>query len=258
MNLKLVTFTGADDSISPEALAQVSKKYPFVEWGILVSERLQMPSGGKAARFPSLPWIEHFARVAQANDLKVAMHLCGRGLRALMIGETDSLYIYAGLIKVAQRIQLNFHAEPVRWNSEAFGKAVAGWPHQFIFQQDGRNGWLLNAALSMSGLSNAVPLFDLSHGAGVYPSKWPLPDFQSPLYGYAGGIGPDNVIQALNEIGGVLPDESAMWIDMETKVRSDDDQTFEITKVVNVLEQVQRDRRRWSRWGLEEELCKAQ
>jgi hypothetical protein len=88
-----------------------------------------------------------------------------------------------------------------------------------------------------------VPLFDSSDGRGISPEKWPTPEGWSKEYGYAGGIGPDNVWQALYEIqkaiaqyvrDGYVP----FWIDMETKVRSDD--KFSLVKVNYVLAACQR------------------
>lgn len=53
MILDRVTITGADDSISPSGLLPLTKKYPFVEWGILVSvTKIGVP------RYPTWAWIE--------------------------------------------------------------------------------------------------------------------------------------------------------------------------------------------------------
>lgn len=35
--IKLITMTGADDSIRPQDLLPISEKFPRVEWGILLS-----------------------------------------------------------------------------------------------------------------------------------------------------------------------------------------------------------------------------
>jgi phosphoribosylanthranilate isomerase len=54
--------------------------------------------------------------------------------------------------------------------------------------------------------------------------------------GYAGGIGPENVIEILKKIGDVAG-ETPFWIDMESRVRDDQDR-FDITKAESVLDQV--------------------
>ena len=60
-------------------------------------------------------------------------------------------------------------------------------------------------------------LFDRSEGAGRSAfDEWPAPP-NGDRYGYAGGIGPDNVCQAIataNARGG------AYWLDMEARVRT--------------------------------------
>ena len=37
MKLTKVTLTGADDFTDPKRLIEISREYPFVEWGILFS-----------------------------------------------------------------------------------------------------------------------------------------------------------------------------------------------------------------------------
>ena len=47
MKLQYVTMTGADESVDPKALIELSKEFPFVEWGILIGSQSGM-------RFPSV------------------------------------------------------------------------------------------------------------------------------------------------------------------------------------------------------------
>ena len=73
-------------------------------------------------------------------------------------------------------------------------------------------------------------LFDASGGRGIEPFRWPV----SPVsirFGFAGGIGPDNLVEVLRDIG---PREAPFWIDMESGVRTDD--RFDLAKVRAVLE----------------------
>ena len=53
MSLELVSLTGADDHVAPEALAALSAQYPFVEWAILY-----FPEKDGTPRNPSAPWRE--------------------------------------------------------------------------------------------------------------------------------------------------------------------------------------------------------
>ena len=75
-------------------------------------------------------------------------------------------------------------------------------------------------------------LHDLSGGKGKVPPFRPVQAPLAPLVGYAGGIGPDNVIQVLSEI-----DAHTFWIDMETKIRNDDD-WLDLDKCESVCKQI--------------------
>ena len=77
---------------------------------------------------------------------------------------------------------------------------------------------------------NAVALFDHSGGKGRVPRHWtPIPH-QEVFTGYAGGLGPDNLADELKRIHDAVG-EATIWIDLETKVRSDDDKVFDLDKV---------------------------
>jgi phosphoribosylanthranilate isomerase len=69
-------------------------------------------------------------------------------------------------------------------------------------------------------------LFDRSGGL------WPPHPGGDRLVGYAGGIGPDNVADVLEQIGATGP----YWIDMESGVRTDD--RFDLGKCRRVCEAV--------------------
>jgi len=64
-------------------------------------------------------------------------------------------------------------------------------------------------------------LVDESKGTGILPERWPVPPTDYSI-GYAGGIGPDNikfVLETIQEV--VVPhDREDIWIDMETRLRS--------------------------------------
>jgi hypothetical protein len=52
--------------------------------------------------------------------------------------------------------------------------------------------------------------------------------------GYAGGIGPDNIAEQMSKVNFIVNDVDT-WIDMETKVRSCNDQQFDIVLVEKCL-----------------------
>jgi hypothetical protein len=226
MKLDRVTITGADDSIAPAHLPALTRKYPFVEWGILFSGSRQ-----GTPRYPSATWLGALAEHAFNVEMDLSAHLCGRWVRDLVLkGEFSFKDEYNSLWPIFQRLQLNFHGQ--------FHKACLGFRQQlalcrekeFVLQHDGVND---ETILTLGAMLPVVPLFDRSGGAGVIPKDWPKPIWK--YCGYAGGLGPENIVDEIRRIGEVVGD-SRIWIDMETRVRSSDDAQFDLEKVERCLQ----------------------
>lgn len=231
MKLKTVTMTGADDRTQIKELVKISKEYPFVEWGVLLSK-----SQEGSNRFPSRKWIVSLNEEINYNEIDIPVqtsaHLCGRWVRDLLKGEINCEYF--GL-ELFDRVQLNFHSERHNFSKNVFVKALKKLQDSYrtiIFQLDNVNNNLLEKVIE-SGIP-AQGLFDKSGGAGIVPSLWPAPSGHFEC-GYAGGLGPDNLRQELERIND-MAGESQIWIDMETKVRSNHDMDFDLDKVVKCLE----------------------
>ncbi|NJL77371.1 MAG: hypothetical protein HC892_22405 [Saprospiraceae bacterium] len=79
-----VTITGADDSISPAALIPLTEKYPFVEWGILVSRR-----NFGSNRFPSKNWLALLEK--DHPEIKLSCHFCGDYVREILLGNYEPI-----------------------------------------------------------------------------------------------------------------------------------------------------------------------
>jgi len=226
-------------------LSVLSAEFPFVEWGILVSENntAGILSGPAIPRFPSVDWITSLCRHAEEHRMALSLHVCGRWVRELLLGR---IHIPPALTsQIFERIQLNFHAENTPCNAPKLLRALLEiGPQQFIFQVDGanRNEHLeaLYGENDIVGFDDAVPLFDISGGAGVVPSEWPKPQYMADdvnyvYHGYAGGLGPNNLETQLPLIARAAGD-CRIWIDMETKVRSNNDKLFDLEKVRRCLE----------------------
>lgn len=258
MNLDRVTITGADDSIDPQELARLAKDFPFVEWAILLSSSQE---GGP--RFPSLDWMLTLQEVAKLTPMRLAGHLCGRWVRDLCLGGRVFELERAAIARMFQRIQINFHGERHRVSDLVFAHSLKVWERdEYVIQFDNVNNETL-AMLNSHGV-RAVPLFDLSSGAGVEPASWPAP--VGDYCGYAGGLHPDKIGQQLMDIeraagrcetclgsrkvsnlSGRPQDRvtcwdckgsgggARVWIDVETHVRSDGDQQFDLQKVRQFL-----------------------
>lgn len=247
--LKRVTLTGADDSVEPDQLAVLSADFPFVEWGILAHQATnRLPPHEWAPRWPSRDWIINLQSIVKNDSpLHLSLHLCGHWVRELLLGRD---HVPPQLYDQFQRVQLNFHAENTPCDKAAFYNALAAIPgkRSWIFQIDESGGNEHMSSLweeidRVEGRHlDTVPLFDVSGGAGIVPDEWPKPyymltDEDYVLHGYAGGLGPDNVLAELNRIKAVAG-RCNIWIDMETKIRSKSDSVFDLNKCRSVLEQV--------------------
>jgi hypothetical protein len=241
VNLDRVTITGADDSIDPKDLIALAHAHHYVEWGILVSAK---HSG--SPRFPTNNWVwalaEANAQQYIGQRLKLALHVCGRWTRQLLNGQNDLLrewapaHLVGGPGHIFQRMQLNFHRElqtpAVDAAASFFTQRFQG--QQIIVQMDGTANEQILPELKLRGV-NAVPLFDLSGGDGIVPQEWPLPIYGVGYHGYAGGLGPENLERELERIG-QASEAARIWVDMETKVRSNGDKQFDLDKVRRCLE----------------------
>jgi len=237
MPLNCVTMTGADDKTNPHDLVDLWEAYPFVEWAILVGSHVR-------ERFPSVEWIHRLvkAREETGNRMSLSLHVCGQFLREIVAGRS-SLDVYLGpQLAAFQRVQLNWHGEQ---QPSGTGENVLaafcelgnhGWDPQLIFQLDGVN----DSLRAPSGRRFACAgLFDRSHGAGVLPGEWPETLADVPC-GWAGGLGPHNLEAELPKIAAKTWPVMDWWVDMETKIRTDDGAEFDLRRVAECLDIAER------------------
>ena len=139
-----------------------------------------------------------------------------------------------------KRFQINFSHEVDRLKDEDVCAFLLGLQEpglkmgqHIILQVQDVNHIVVSAA---DTVNNIAPLYDISGGHGVLPDKWP--DFFSlKRCGFAGGLSPENVAEVLEKLENNIPEFA--WIDVESKVRSEDDQKFDLDKVQQFLENAQ-------------------
>lgn len=232
MKLKYVTMTGADDGTDITHLLELSKEFPFVEWGLLVSTKTDY-----RPRMPSPQWIYQLLTAAEFDDINLSLHICGKPVRDMLMGVFHERLTWL-LSERFQRFQINTHAEKHEWDYNGI-TLIRSFGLKPIFQIDGINESLFDECCE-DNVPQLQAIFDLSHGAGVLPKSWPK------VYGednngdeihctYAGGLGPENLSEQLKRIADVAG-ENTVSIDMETRVRSNNDQTFDLSKVRKCLE----------------------
>lgn len=230
MKLKYVTITGADDKTSHEAMIEISKKYPFVEWGILFSPNNSFP------RYPSMDWVKELKRKAEEareNGIKMnfSAHLCGKYTREMIEKGTNDL-VQENLKDVGslfQRVQLNFNAErkDVHQGFYDFINKYSSDTLSFILQNNKANTVVIDRVIKEK--IKVDLLWDSSGGRGVVIQEWALPNV-GIFTGYAGGLSPDNIAEKLEK----FKCDVKVWIDTESGVRTDD--FLDLTKVEKFLE----------------------
>lgn len=205
---EFITFTGADDLTCSQGMFALSRQYP-IEWGILFSSKRQ----GVDPRYPGG---EALSRFLWTGGIKLSAHLCGAYTDSIMAGE-PIIDIPADLGHFS-RIQIN-HADPL--------------PTRII---DFRNGWGKMRCIAQARGEDFPTdtsidwLCDASGGRGMARTSWPK--HPGRMVGYAGGMNPVNVREAIHVIGADGP----YWIDMESGVRTDD--RFDLAKCRAVCEAV--------------------
>lgn len=225
MIIDTCTITGLDDAVFDfQRITELSRLYPFLEWALLHS----FSQSGKP-RFPSQEWITQFHQACP--DIRKSIHLCHESLLAFMNGDPAVMEI----IQSYSRVQLNigFGVDTKKINALALAAQIVAHPSKiFVLQHNDRTQHVLEL---MKDIKNVAVLFDSSAGTGQSPFTWPSP-LPGRLCGYAGGIGPDNVEQVLGTLANACKAGTITWIDMESRIRTNDRLDFD--KVQSVAETV--------------------
>lgn len=233
-----VTLTGADDGIKPYDLLELSIKFPFVEWGILydgIRSRRRFPSWGWLAKLNAV-----YNTSVNHTKMNLSLHLCDSALKSLIeTGQcVERVHTAEGCFDkcMFSRIQLNFHGVKTKISHLLTYNSYNDDNNQnkeIIVQLDNVNDFVLSVLLYDK--FNASGLYDMSHGAGIKPNKWPIPNPNWKV-GYAGGLGPDNVVEEVRKIKTIVGEQD-FWIDMETNLRTEIriGDVFDLDKCYKVL-----------------------
>jgi len=239
MKLSKITITGADDNCTHIGLFEISKLYPIVEWAFLLSRK----QSGKN-RFPSIDWLQMLVQIHSVNvvqhgpQMHYAGHLCGSYVDQILMGDISFVSEIGAVWHLLDRIQINTAGEKRPFHRAKLIAALQEFPDkEYIFQYDKANEEMQTFIFAEAAALNVKTsiLFDKSYGTGQVPDDWPAP-LSFGNCGYAGGLGPDNILQELERIS-QKSGFREIWIDMETKVRSADNKILDLQKVTEVLRQ---------------------
>lgn len=242
---QFVSLTGADDNVPIESLWRVERDalargYARPEWALLY-----LPEKEGAARVPSAAWRERFLG---ANLTRTAAHLCGeRVFRDLLAGRGAHL----AHLRRYGRLQLNINARERLFSDQEVCNLydrLLGEGCRLILQYHSTTALLIERYLEHRppALGRCAVLFDGSRGKGLVPQGWAPPltlKAGQVMCGYAGGLSPQTVVQALEGINGARAGApvTRFWIDMESGLRTPGNE-FDVGKAAEVLRLVAREK----------------
>lgn len=217
--LERVTFTGVDQKTKVADLKELQKKYPFVEFGFLISEN--NTNQNISNRYPPLVILKGM------KDIKhLSLHVCGKFVRDIMNGgDWEKIKSFMGNYwGMFDRIQLN--AAP-------YDK----FTDNIIFPEDKTviiqfKSWKRELYEKYKHFGNVVGFQDNSGGTGAFTGKWIVPEEQ--IFGFAGGINVDNVVDVVRTIDSQY--SGSYWIDMESSVRTND--KFDVKKCEEICKKL--------------------
>ena len=208
--LEIISFTGVDIHTNPEDLAAIAHEFPQVEFAVLVGT----PTGNLHPLFPPLNVVHKLQSLSP--HINTAVHLCGKYARAVMRTgpmTDETLRISNGF----GRVQVNLHRDELDPDQipvlpETLGRfADTVQADRIILQHQA--GWDSTPVEH----PKVEYLFDLSKGSGMESFEaWPPPP-PFKRVGYAGGISPLNIHQAMKFVD--LHPHSLVWLDMESQIR---------------------------------------
>lgn len=237
--LRYCTLTGLDEATNLYEVARLSDRFAFIEWGVLFS-RHKMSKGQGQGRYPREDWVRGFAQYANNKGLRCALHLCGQDAVDFLRGDKELMVLASQF----GRVQINVKAQGLRVTEDVSAAQIAGAARtlkaygttsSLVVQHNENNAALWGV---LRGNGGVEALLDSSAGTGALPSTWQIDphEFLGARFGFAGGLGPDNIDENLTLIAAAAQGKS-FWIDMESRLRDASDR-FDLGACERVLESV--------------------
>ena len=203
-----ITITGADASLPFSWYQAMSQRFPWLEWGVLLSSQ-----AGEKPIYPPLGWVQHWTHKAHHAKMQASLHLCGRFMRSAVQSElAPGVTMLFGLVR---RVQLNM--KPGEYVPHRIAQFARGLPTGTGVVLQHRGPWEDRILATEGAVKH---LFDKSGGRGREAvDEWPPPP-EGVEVGYAGGIGPEVIGRALTWLE-KYP-EARVWLDMEGRMRTRD------------------------------------
>lgn len=227
MKLEHVTFTGLDEHTDLNRLEDIQGKYPYAEFGVLMSYNWSKNGN----RYPKL---DPFLYELYARGLNLSAHICGQMARDVAAGKMDEIYKeMCYMSPLFNRCQLNIRVPDNVFNLRSM-RPFTIQLKEVILQMKSLDElkWWETEILGGGNMPGISYLIDGSGGKGI-DTKLEIYPYSDITVGYAGGFNPSNVEEKLRKIYD-SGNTGKFWIDMESGVRTDDD-WFDLDKVEEVL-----------------------
>jgi hypothetical protein len=169
---------------------------------------------GTPGRYPAAVTLQRILRELPPQ-VRLALHVCGRGVPDLLVGEPVVLDLVRRLVARQGRLQLNFNHARVPVDFTALRRLLDRFPTLTVITQ--HNAANATVWEQLRDYPNHAVLFDASGGNGILPDAWPQPLPGIPC-GYAGGLGRDTLYQQLGRIEAIVG-QRPIWVDMEGSLR---------------------------------------
>lgn len=199
------TLTGVDGKTDLGRVAEASARYPFAEWGALLS----LSPDGKDERYGPRSQIERFAGYPWPEGFNSALHVCGKAVGSFV----EDVNGVRDLASRFGRVQLNFNLGRSPFGIPELDGAIGEFGGTVITQHNEANAAVAGAVAA----GNHHVLFDASGGRGLRAEEWPS-RMAGKVCGYAGGFGPETAAEDLEGAHAAAGGEP-YWIDMETRLR---------------------------------------
>lgn len=221
MHLRYITMSDPRENLSIAEIIKLLQLSPLAELGI------QAHPSAMTVGMPRYMWMNNLLDAVEGlkNQPKLALHVnyewCDYMAMGLMPGEIATWIGRKNLNTnkpLIQRIQMNIGDNTTAFKIDKIIGLFKCFPnHEFIFPFNKNVKPQIDMLKKYS--TNFKLLFDASYGVGKSPDHWDAPAYTDIQFGYAGGMGPDNVEYNLNQISGLLPQEYETWIDAEGQLR---------------------------------------
>lgn len=226
-----ITFTGADGSLDPQLLIQLSQQNPLIEWGLLFSK-----TKAGTPRYPSEYWVRILRSLIRKQPQKVRLsaHLCGQLVHEILTGYSKPEDYLGEFWHLFDRVQLNTTGIPEDYTERCL-KVFNGNPSkEFIIQY--RKSSRLIPYLE-ERVKNTVVLVDQPQEPTHQPANRSMPTTR-PTCGFTGGLSPMNLPQQLIQLDNLMG-ENAYWVDLEATIRTNGGKQVSIPAIEACIQHLQ-------------------